>query len=210
MPTLRGALQSLAASGTLVNGVTFRRRGALTILERQPRFPPHTDRRTRAQASLIGCLARKWATLANSERATWTSALPRWGDCPYAAYMRYNARRRGPTDYPSTTFPALTTSVGDLISVAVLVGKVHHVEVRVSNIPPSTRWLILVWLTQTLPFKRSTAQIAGWWLAPPTGMTFNRLFHLTPGTYYYYISTVEKWGRACPPEGIGTVVVLDK
>lgn len=192
MARTTGPLASLSAAGTLIPGVTFRRRGGLTIIERTPYHAVKPTQASIANQTIIKCLTGWWHSKIDPLSFGWGAAVPSFGKTPYHAFLKYNLKRIWANLSPSDVFPASVFVHGGNATSFWHWESKNHVRFTVYSNSSAPRWCDVAWRTQTYPPVGGASSIAGIWLKTglPYGTAIHDDFHVPAGVWYYKLSAV--------------------
>lgn len=195
MARTTGPLASLSAAGTLVPGITFRRRGGLTICERTPYHAIKPTQASIANQTIIKCLTAWWHTVTAPERFGWDALAPGYAPTAYHAFLKYTLRRIWAGLYPSRWYPTPTVLPGGNISGVSHSISSNHVRLGYNSLPANPRTFDIAWRTQVTPTVRSPATLAGIWLVPvaiPYGYRLHDDVHVPAGVWHYFFTSVSR------------------
>lgn len=129
MVKLIGPSQSIRASGTLADAITFSQWQKRAYLRKRvkPKNPQSTAQVQ--QRSMVAFLAEQWATWTTTEHDTWNDLATKQNLPPYQAYLKYNLDRWAIGKAPSNVYPAaeddtpqaITSITDDVINQMVTV-----------------------------------------------------------------------------------------
>lgn len=209
MARTTGPLGSLSAAGTLVPGVTFRRRGGLTIIERTPSHAFHPTQARVANQTIIKALTTWWHTTGLGLTHGWAAACPAYGPTPYHAFLKFNLQRIWAGDPPTNTYPPPVLASPGSISAGATFPTSNHLRFYINSTMSNPRWVDVVWRTQHAPTVAGPRTLAGIWLVTglPYGIHWHDDVHVPAGTWYYYFSAVRTNYRYYPGIGWATVVI---
>jgi hypothetical protein len=209
MARTTGPLGSLTAAGTLVPGLTFRRRGGLTIIERTPTHAFRPTQARLANQTIIKCLTAYAHQHGDLLGLGW-GALPRdFAPTPYHAFLKWNLREIWAGQPPTNTYPPPVLASPGSISAGATYPTSNHLRFYVNSTISNPRWVDVAWRTQHAPTVAGPRTLAGIWLVTglPYGIHWHDDFHVPAGTWYYYFSAVRTNYRFYPGIGWATVVI---
>jgi hypothetical protein len=189
MPRCTAPLVSLAAAGTLIPGLTFRKRGGVTILERTPAHAAPHSQLAYARQLCTTALAQRWRELEDSHRTSWNQIVPWAGPTPYHAYLHTNLSRIFKGLPTSTRWPIqYQTPAYNLAGVNAWYSP-NHARFYINSAGGAPRDFDVAWRTKTYPPKTTPYTLAAIWnnhgLA---GMHSHDETNIPPGTWYYYFN----------------------
>jgi len=190
-----GPLHCLSAAGTLVPGVTFRRRGGLTIIERTPYHAVKPTQASIANQTIIQCLTAWWHKTTAPGRFGWDALSPGYAPTPYHAFLKFNLRRIWAGKTPSNYYPPSEVPPAGNISGFGCFPTSNHVRFFVNSDSTHLRWCDIVWRTRTIPTVRSPHTLVGVWLKTGLygyGVGWHDDFHVAAGLWHYYATSMSR------------------
>jgi len=196
-------LKAAVAAGTLIPGLTFRRRGQLTILERTPTHKPR--RRQPLQANQLALIALQdwWHDTPDQAAWGWDPRNPIMRPTPYHAFIRLNMRRLAAGLHPTPGWPPPPgTAAGNILGPGYDITP-NHVRITVNSNSNRRRFWDIVWRTTNWPAQRGHATLAGMWYvgSPLWGLRYWHDNNIPAATWYYWTAAVADDGK--PYAGFG-------
>lgn len=209
MATLTGPLMSLAASGTLNPAYAIRHRGLIHILELARGHPTGPNQALRTKQLLAAALTEEWHRLTNTERLTWSGAIPAFGPTRYHAYMRYNLSRKGHYPELSAVWPYAPVALSSGPTFTAPIGGPRIITYTIYPYGLPSVWLAVAYRTQfPWPPLTALAETAYW----PMIAAGARKYHETqipPGNWPVYYNVISRTGWRYTAKYGGVITVTD-
>ena len=207
MARVSGPLHSDTASGTFAKSMTFSHwKGRPYVREcvtpSNPRFPKQVGVR-----AMMGFLAKAWATIGASPKASWLEAATARGISAFNEFVGQNLKRWQNWQAPTKTSPAAESSSANVVTTQTLTGGVGQVNITLAWTTNAHDWGVAI--------LRSTAEITApdWTqcvgVVPPTAAGALTYVNspLTAATYHYRCVILNDDGKVGTVHADATAVV---
>lgn len=207
MVKLTGPAQSIMASGSLADALTFARNNKTAYVKKHakptnPRSPTQVSTR-----AMVAFLAENWKRLSAADMATWFEEATRRKIANYHAFMAANTVRWRTTRFPSKQDPATENPPGPAGTGFVMYPTYRTANMRIIKPTGEIPWGIAIFRAQQSGFQWERSNMVGiklqdidadvWW--------YDR--DLQPGQYWYRIFGFSASGHRSAYSTYRTVVI---